>query len=179
MVPKIFFIRHGQATHNVSLKGSLEDARLTVQGELQAVSFRSSFRHHAQIKRVISSPLQRALQTAILALARDDIGPIVALDTLQETGDAPSSTGVSLDKLQTRYGATVDISRVRAGWNEKGTDSVFEPEWNKLRARTREARRVIRELAGDGNVAVVAHGAVLHFLTEDWQGISGGIRRYT
>ncbi len=167
MPPTIHFVRHGVAAHNISLDGSLSDPALTQLGEQQAASLRDTFPHHAQLTRVISSPLQRAMQTAILAFSRDDLGPVVALDTLQETSDFPSSTGPSLEGLRERYGNAVDLTLVREGWR-----SIFEPEWEKLVARTRDARRTIRELAGttgDGHVVVVAHGAVLLFLTEDWE----------
>lgn len=172
MPPTIHFVRHGVAAHNISLDGSLSDPALTQLGEQQAASLRDTFPHHAQLTRVISSPLQRAMQTAILAFSRDDLGPVVALDTLQETSDFPSSTGPSLEGLRERYGNAVDLTLVREGWNDKGKRSIFEPEWEKLVARTRDARRTIRELAGttgDGHVVVVAHGAVLLFLTEDWE----------
>lgn len=159
------------AAHNITLDGTLSDPALTQLGEQQAASLRDTFPHHAQLTRVISSPLQRAMQTSILAFSRDDLGPVVALDTLQETSDFPSSTGPSLEWLQERYGSAVDLTHVRDGWNDKSERSIFEPEWEKLVARTRDARRTIRDLAGtgDGHVVVVAHGAVLLFLTEDWE----------
>ncbi len=180
MAPTIHFVRHAQSAHNVALDGSMWDSSLTPQGEVQCAALRSSFPYHAQVTRVISSPLQRAMTTAILALARDEAGPVVALDTLQETADAPSSIGASVDALRQRYGAAVDLSLVREEWNDKSDKTIFEPEWTKLMGRTRDARRVVREMAGQGDdhVAVVAHGAVLHFLTEDWQGISPDMRKF-
>lgn len=181
MPPTIHFVRHAQAAHNAALDATMRDANLTPQGEVQCQDLRAAFPHHGQVVRVLSSPLQRAMTTALLTFARDEVGPVVALDTLQETSDAPSSTGADVATLRERYSAAaVDLSRVREGWNDKSPKSMFAEEWNKLVDRTREARRVIREIAGEGDdhVAVVAHGAVLHFLTEDWQGMVPERRKF-
>ncbi len=97
-----------------------------------------------------------------------------AVDVVQETSNAPNDIGSDVDTLRDEFGSeAVDLSRVRDGWNDKSA-GVFEPEWSKLLARSRDARKLIRELAGGGDdhVVVVSHGGVLHFLSDDWQGLS-------
>lgn len=175
MAPIIHFVRHAQAAHNAGDDTEAPvDPELTAFGDEQCAKLRASFPHHAKVRHVLASPMKRAIQTAIQALARDEAGPVKAVDILQETSDAPNDTGSDVDTLRDLFGpAAVDLSRVRDGWNEKSA-GVFEPEWNKLLARSREARRLIRGLAGSGDdhVVVVSHGGMLHFLTDEWQGLS-------
>ena len=70
---------------------------------------------------------------------------------------------------------------MREGWNFKGEGSDFEPALDKLAVRAREARKTLREIAtglgDDAHIAVVSHGAFLHFLTEEWHGITNTYRK--
>ncbi|KAJ2983145.1 hypothetical protein NQ176_g915 [Zarea fungicola] len=171
MPPTIHIIRHGQAAHNIAgAKSGLVDPELTPEGREQCAELRAVFPHHAQVKHVVASPMARAVQTALLAVANDDAGPLKLLDTLQEV----FGYGSSVDKLRAAFGDKVDLSMVRSGWTNKDDGSPFDPEWDKVLARSRDARQFIRELASaeDAHVAVVTHGALVHFLTEDWEGLT-------
>lgn len=114
--------------------------------------------------------MTRAVQTALLAAASDETGPVKLLDTLQEV----FGYGSSVDSLQAAFGDKVDLGDVRADWTDKADGTVFDPDWNKLLARVRAAREFVRGLAGagDDHVVVVTHGALVHFLTEDWEGLT-------
>lgn len=175
MPPTIHFVRHAQGAHNGSAANEfLIDPGLTKAGEEQCQELRAKFPHHDELSHVVVSPMRRAIQTGLLSFARPELGPVIASDLVQETSDAPNDIGSDLGKLRDAVGNAVDLSRVGEAWNDKSTGQFFEPTWEKLLYRTKEARKMLRELCGhgDGHVVVIAHGGVLHYLTEDWQGIS-------
>ncbi|TFA99775.1 hypothetical protein CCMA1212_008380 [Trichoderma ghanense] len=189
MPPTIHLVRHAQGYHNLSPENEkLPDPDLTPLGIQQCASLRSSFPHHAHLRALVASGMRRTLYTCLHAFApsSDDdnnqahLLPVIALDTLQEVSDAPSDTGSSIDKLKEEFGEKVDLSRMREGWNFKGEGSYFEPTLEKLATRARDARRALREIAAglgddgddDAHVVAVSHGAFLHFLTEEWHGIT-------
>lgn len=171
MVPTIHVLRHGQAAHNVAdASPCLVDPGLTPEGQQQCTKLRTTFPYHGQVKHVVASPMARAVQTALLAVTSVETGPVKLLDNLQEV----FGYGSSLDKLRAAFGDEVDLSEVRADWTDKDDGSSFDPEWDKLLARVRDARQFVRGLAGgeDDHVVIVTHGALVHFLTEDWEGLT-------
>ncbi|KAL6874924.1 phosphoglycerate mutase-like protein [Trichoderma novae-zelandiae] len=179
MPPTIHLVRHAQGYHNLSAENEkLPDPDLTPLGLEQCASLRAAFPHHARLRALVASGMRRTLYTCLHAFATTDaLLPVVALDTLQEVSDAPSDTGSSVEKLAAEFGDKVDLSRMREGWNFKGEGSYFEPTLEKLATRARDARTTLREIAAglgddDAHVAVVSHGAFLHFLTEEWHGIT-------
>ncbi|PTB68316.1 phosphoglycerate mutase-like protein [Trichoderma citrinoviride] len=189
MPPTIHLVRHAQGYHNLSPENEkLPDPDLTPLGLQQCADLRAAFPHHARLRRLVASGMRRTLYTCLHAFApsTDDdntdnnnqgLLPVIALDTLQEVSDAPSDTGSPLAKLKEEFGDKVDLSRMREGWNDKAEGSYFEPTLEKLATRARDARRALREIAAasgddDAHLAVVSHGAFLHFLTEEWHGIT-------
>ncbi|OAA70271.1 phosphoglycerate mutase family protein [Cordyceps fumosorosea ARSEF 2679] len=184
MPPTIHLVRHAQGYHNLCVENeTMRDPDLTPLGEQQCLDLRASFPYHDKLTRLVASPMRRTLWTCTRAFGPDDGGapyPIVALDTLQELSDLPSDTGSSVAALSAEFDAArvVDLSQVRDGlWTDKLGDTPFEPTKDKIEARAREARRSLRELAGlstEDHVAVVTHGAFLHFLTDEFQDIPNG-----
>lgn len=177
MAPTIHLVRHAQGYHNLSDKNQLlPDPDLTPLGIQQCADLRAQFPHHAQLKGLVASGMRRTLHTCINAFGVDELYPVIALDTLQECSDAPADTGSSTEKLAAEFGDKVDVSRIREGWGFKGEGSYWEPTLEKLPVRARDARLTLREIAAglgdDAHIAVVAHGAFLHFLTEDWHGLT-------
>ncbi|KAK5994977.1 putative phosphatase SPAC5H10.03-like protein [Cladobotryum mycophilum] len=175
MPPTIHLVRHAQGYHNLCAENEkLPDPELTPLGVQQCADLRSSFPHHARLSALVASSMRRTLQTCIQSFGTPGLYPVIALDSLQEVSDAPSDTGSSTEKLREEFGDKVDLSRVREGWNQKGEGSFFEPTLEQLPVRAREARRALRDIAGQGDahIAVVSHGAFLHFLTEEWHGIT-------
>lgn len=175
MPPTVHFVRHAQGAHNTpGNHDALLDPGLTEHGKKQCEDLRASFPYHERVTAVIASPMSRAIQTSIEAFVRPKLGPVVAFDLVQETSDAPNDIGSSVDVLRTRFGKSADLTRVRESWTDKSEGAFFEPEWNKLLDRTREARKTLRDMAkeSDSDIVVVSHGGVLHFLTDDWQGLS-------
>ncbi|MGC1505769.1 MAG: histidine phosphatase family protein [Sulfitobacter sp.] len=112
----IYFIRHGQSEFNAAFKGDVDplifDAPLTPLGFDQAAQTRKTIEELA-VSRVITSPLTRAIQTAITIF--DGIAPIEVrhghherLTYSGDVGRAPQQLGIdfpdlAFDHLPTRW----------------------------------------------------------------------------
>ncbi|CAG9943839.1 unnamed protein product [Clonostachys rosea f. rosea IK726] len=179
MAPTIHLIRHAQGVHNLSFENeSIHDPDLTELGLSQCATVRETFPAHDKLTRLAASPMRRTLHTCIHSVGSERLYPVVALDVLQEVSASGCDIGSPVERLTAEFGSKVDTSRVRDVWTDKGESSPFEPTLAKLTARAREARRALRDLAGDmsgdAHVAAVSHGGFLHFLTDDWHGIPTG-----
>lgn len=147
---------------------------LSPLGLQQCAELRASFPYHAQICRIISSPLRRTLHTSINVFGREDLYPITPLEALQEVSTSPCDTGSSVSLLRQEFGDKVNFESLGKTWEYKGRTGPNQPDLDKLEARARQARRTLRQMAGEDNddhIVVVTHGDYLHFLTEDWQGV--------
>ncbi|KAI0148630.1 histidine phosphatase superfamily [Xylariaceae sp. FL1272] len=177
MAPIIDVIRHAEATHNVSGNKWERDPKLTRDGEAQAEALRDFYPYKRLIHHVVSSPMRRAVKTALIAFENHMSGrPAILLPELQETGVHPSDVGHSQDVLLDMFRPYVDADMLDKKWNDKGQGSKYEPDVPLVEERAREARVFLRELArkapDDAHIVVVSHGGFLHFLTEDFAGLS-------
>lgn len=176
---QLTLIRHAQGFHNLNVSGHLfHDPRLTLEGQQQCRDLALKLDDMYAIDCIVASPLLRTLHTALLvfeALLRLKPGlRIIALAELQETSDLPCDVGSAVGELQTEFeGRPVDFSLVPADWTDK-VNGVFTPQSNRIAARCRKARHYLASLQVE-HVAVVAHGAVLHYLTDDWCGATRGV----
>ena len=69
---KVFFIRHAEGYHNLSLSGEdIKFPKLTEKGIIQAKNCSSSFTNQ-NIDAIIVSPLNRTLHTAELIFGKKD-----------------------------------------------------------------------------------------------------------
>jgi len=129
---------------------------------------------------IVASPLHRTVHTALLVFEellkfKPDLR-IIALAELQETSDLPCDIGSSVVELEREFhGKPVDLSLVPVKWTDKVT-GMFTPRSDRIAARCRKARHFLASLRAE-HVAVVAHGAVLHYLTDDWYGATSGVGR--
>lgn len=177
MAPTIHLVRHAQGVHNLCVENEvIHDPDLTPLGNEQCASLRESFIHHPKLIRLVASPLRRTIYTCLNAFGAETLYPVTALDVLQEVSDAPCDTGSDPAKLKEEFGDKVELRGVGQEWTDKGESSKFEPTVEKLTARAKEARRALRDLAGDGDghIVAVSHGGFMHFLTDDWYGIPSG-----
>ena len=155
----------------------------------------------SRINLVTASPLSRTLHTAAIAfepiLSQTDAPTgksistqvtkckpnILAIPDVQETSDYPCDTGSDpevLRQLCADHSWPVDLSLVKPGWNQKSMTGRWSPQHSKIEARARDARKLlkekVRELRSEGVISpelvLVAHGGLLHYLTEDWQDAS-------
>lgn len=156
-----------QAESNVDITfRDVLDPGLTSKGVQQACALKLAFPAHEQVEAVFSSPLQRALQTALLAFrgtAAIDKA-VIALPLAQETSHALCDTGRDLAELKELFsGSSIDYQYVGPDWNSKlgkwsQNDTAVEDRAMDLRDYL--ASRPERE------IVLVTHGFFLHFLTE-------------
>ncbi|OAP58388.1 hypothetical protein AYL99_07478 [Fonsecaea erecta] len=188
--PKIHLVRHAQGFHNLGSEfHSLHDPRLTPLGESQCATLQE--RHwpaerQQSLSLITASPLKRTLHTALLTFSpalksNAKCKPaILAIPDAQETSDFPCDTGSDLDVLRSfcaEQDWPVDLSLVTESWNVKTLNNRYSPASQAIKARARDCRRLLRQKArelvesGDDNVeiALVTHGAYLHYLTNDWE----------
>ena len=176
MPTRIHLIRHAQGLHNVSAANcTLTDPALTAYGRRQCAKVAASLPPDSTIALLCASPLRRTLDTALLAFPNyvPSGGSIVAIPDAQEVGVWPCDHGRPLAVLEEEYtGRGVDLGLVHAGWERK--EGRYGRETDRLEARAADLRRWLkaksREMEGQGDVVLVTHGGLLHFLTQDWAG---------
>lgn len=187
--PKIHLVRHAQGFHNLGFEfHSLPDPRLTPLGESQCATLQETHFPPARqqsISLITASPLSRTLHTAFLtfspALSNGKCQPtILAIPDAQETSDYPCDTGSDVDVLHgicAEHGWPADLSLLTEDWNVKTLSNRYSPASDAIKARARDARRLLRQkvielsAAGDDAVEIVlvAHGGYMHYLTDDWE----------
>ncbi|KAL8418206.1 hypothetical protein RB594_001713 [Gaeumannomyces avenae] len=184
MPATIHLVRHAQGYHNLPReKGGpdphmLSDPELTELGKQQCADLCASFPHHDKITHLVASPIRRTVYTALLSFrpAVDAGKAVKALPEVQEVSSLPCDTGSAPDVLAREFDSKLDLALVKDGWNDKSPSSPFAPQLSKLQARSRAARVWLRDLAarsgGDPHIVVVTHGGILHFLNQDWDGMT-------
>lgn len=177
MAPTIHLVRHAQGFHNLSVENeTLRDPNLTPLGEEQCAALRAEFPHHDKITKLVASPMRRTVYTCLHAFGTDALLPITALPVLQEVSQSPCDTGSPVANVSAEFEGKADYSAVEDAWIDKGPGSEYEPTLKKLLARGIKARKMLREIAGQGDdhIVVTSHGGILHFLTDDWHGVPEG-----
>lgn len=172
-----------QADHNATENYHLRDPYLTKLGEEQCLAIPARFPAQPPVELLATSPLRRTVQTTLLGFAAQAAAgvPVVALAELQETSGMPCDTGSDAAELAadprlaataTAAGASVvlDFSALPADWTSKA--GRWAPAPGPLKARAQWVRRWLKDRP-EAHVAVVLHGAFLHYLTEDWTGSKG------
>ncbi|KAM5436470.1 hypothetical protein MferCBS31731_005748 [Microsporum ferrugineum] len=174
MPPVLHCVRHAQGFHNLSVANHvMQDPLLTPFGEEQCRTLRANFPYHADIDLIVASPLRRTIYTALLSFANiiQERGlKIIALPEIQETSDVPCDTGSDLADLKREVeekGLPVDLSLVPEDWNDK-TKEKWSANAQSVTVRAREARRWLKARP-EKHIAMVSHGGVLHYFSEDWQ----------
>ncbi|KAG4259349.1 hypothetical protein FPRO03_13025 [Fusarium proliferatum] len=168
MPPIIHCVRYGQGVHNLSYANhDLPDPELTPLGEEQAQALTTRFPELANIELIVSSPLQRTIQTALLAFPlKLQAGlQVLAWPEVQEASDLICDTGSHLPDIKARFcGLPIDFSLVEPDWHLKGKSA---PTAARLLERAQLARQWLSERP-EAEIVVISHGCFLHFLTDDW-----------
>jgi broad specificity phosphatase PhoE len=174
----VYFLRHGQALHNVSNDFTLHDPVLTPRGEAQASMVNSfDFAHTYGVRltmdAIVCSPLKRTIQTALRAFASNKT-PIVLHQDIQETGDKVlCDIGSDKEPLQEWLDTVEGSSRISLSpldYNWHGVDTSYEQhEWRKegLYEKTRVPERVSQFIGWlrrrpEHTLGVVAHDGVFN-----------------
>lgn len=175
MPPTIDIVRHAQSRHNVEPNGdALRDPSLTVTGEDQAKALGSTFPYMRQVRRVISSPMRRAVQTALRAfgpIIQERSFKIVLVPELQEASARPSDTGSPPIELREEFGVVVNTEFLADDWWFKDASASYGArDQARVAERARKARLYIRSVAktlnDDDHVVVVAHSGFIKHLIE-------------
>jgi broad specificity phosphatase PhoE len=148
----------------------MHDPSLTPLGEEQCRELAENFPYHASVELLVSSPLRRAVQTALLSFEPEvERGMrIITIPEAQETGSRPADTGTNKDVLEKEFeGQPIDFGLLVEGWNSN--TGKWSPVPDAIRERAKEVRKWIKSRP-EKEVVLVTHGAFLHFLTEDWTG---------
>ena len=126
MPPIIHCVRHGQGVHNLSYANhDLPDPELTPLGEEQARALTTRFPGLANVELIVSSPLRRTIQTALLAFpVKLEAGmQVLALPEVQEASELICDTGSPLPDIKAKFdGLPVDFSLVQPDWCIKVCD---------------------------------------------------------
>lgn len=186
MSGRIYLLRHGEATHNVTQNFDLPDPPLTSPlGESQAEGFAETFACD-RIAVVITSPLRRTIQTTLRAFPHafnwpnsdsgegdiaQDVELILSPD-VQESSNLPCDTGSDIATLSAEF-PYLDFSKLPKRWNVK--EGKYAAEKSVVQARAAEVRKVLYEKLSEvdslgskrKDIVVVTHGGFMKHLTGD------------
>lgn len=156
---KIYLIRHGQTDWNIAGKiQGATDIALNETGREQAACLAKGMEHRS-VTQIFSSPLKRAVETA-KAIGNSQGVEVIQLEQLKEVTFGEWE-GMTWPAIGERYPEAYNR------WCINPVD-VAPPggeQQEDIRRRCREGIRLILEQAM-GDLAIVAHGAVLAYLME-------------
>jgi broad specificity phosphatase PhoE len=185
MRSRIFVVRHAESKHNVDKNLDQLDPGLTDLGVQQAEQLGQTFPNPESISCVLTSPLQRAVQTTLSAFssilnkryfdAQSGRGVDGGAESLidadaQERSDLLCDTGSDRDTLEKTF-PHLDFSDLPENWPLK--EGPYAPDDDALRARASKLRQRLRKLVESvedtrkKDIVVVTHGVFMKFLTQD------------
>ncbi len=168
----ILCLRHGQSTANVAwdetgLDPGLPDARLTPEGERQVREARELLRDRP-IELVVTTPLTRALQTALGVFGDHPSRPRVVVEALhRERLESGGDVGRAPAHLVADY-PTLELGHLPEVWwhvgGEPGPLGFAVEPLDTVLERVRLFRLFLSERP-ERHVAVVGHGTFFFHLT--------------
>ncbi|KAI1348983.1 histidine phosphatase superfamily [Xylaria sp. FL0043] len=173
MPPTIDIVRHAESRHNVEPNGgAIRDPHLTTNGIAQAEALGSTYPYMAQAKCIISSPMRRTIQTALLGFSlviQQRNMPVTLIPELQESSARPSDMGSPAPELRAEFGYVIDLEFLFDGWWYKNTTASYgRRDRAKIAEKARIARlyisSVARTLGDDDHIVVVAHRGSIKYL---------------
>eukprot|EP00421_Protoceratium_reticulatum_P009840 CAMPEP_0168358606 /NCGR_PEP_ID=MMETSP0228-20121227/1206_1 /TAXON_ID=133427 /ORGANISM="Protoceratium reticulatum, Strain CCCM 535 (=CCMP 1889)" /LENGTH=235 /DNA_ID=CAMNT_0008371195 /DNA_START=55 /DNA_END=759 /DNA_ORIENTATION=- len=165
----VFFVRHGEAQHNVGMDFSIPDPVLTPRGEEQSFSLKANAflaaalsddaRWRAQL--LVVSPLRRTVQTA--ALGFGGLAPWLLEPDIQEANAFPCDTaspelGAALLRELRMPELLAQYEALPEGWCRK--EGAYAPGKELLLARFRRFTDRLRHRP-EASFVVVTHDHVL------------------
>ncbi|KAJ5522796.1 phosphoglycerate mutase family protein-like protein [Penicillium frequentans] len=182
MPPTLYVIRHAQGEHNVNDSHHLRDALLTETGKAQCTELQEKFPFLQDVEVILSSPLRRAVQTAAYTFAPElekRQVPVVLVPKAQEISSLACDIGLDAEitiseapKLIANAAPSWNVSELNTGlvdesWNSK--KGIYASTMTAVQQRAAEMRNWIYQRP-EKHIALVTHGAFLHYFTEDWTG---------
>ena len=168
----VWFVRHGQAQHNVRNRYNIHDPELTPLGRAQAANVSAP-----QVDMIVVSPLKRTIQTALLAFAAPLAAGHIRLvphPDLQETEDKPCDTGSDVAVLREMF-PSVDFTGLPMDWNRK--QGLYAAGAVAVRTRCARLRRWLG-MQDAARIAVVGHGALFRVLLRAGRFANCEVRHY-
>lgn len=146
------------------------DAAITPEGEAQAQAAQSWLQEKA-VELVVASPLQRTIQTALLAVPEPPGGVIVAHEGVREVmfgpactnGTGNASTRHSVTHKQEQFGRMVDFSAVDHDQDELWQGASAQESTEEVHARALGFLDWLDD-RDEKVVAVFCHGYFMHSL---------------
>lgn len=185
MASQIHLIRHAESVHNVSKDFSQLDPSLTSLGFEQAAKLDQSFPYAGRVGIIITSPLRRAIQTALTAFPSildkryfdpssgygvENGASLVIDPLLQERSALACDTGSDRAVLGKAF-PRLNFEGLGKGWPSK--DGIFAADDEVVHERAKRVRRGLVELSEQLNngekrdIVIVTHGVFMKFLTEE------------
>ncbi len=173
MSKKIYLVRHGQSEANAA--GRVQgwfDSPLNGRGRQQAHSLAHRLSKELPLHFIVSSPLQRAAETARIIAARLNC-PLNFDDDLREYNMGPI-TGLTEAEIREKF-----PDRVRAYERNKPLPHLpgAEQESAFLERVGRSMDRILQQTPDRQSTLVVAHGGSLNACLKNWLGITPYSRR--
>ena len=185
MESQIHIVRHAESVHNVTKDFSPLDPSLTSLGFEQAAKLNQSFPNADRIGIIITSPLRRAIQTALTAFpsildkqyfesnsgSGVENGASLVIDPLlQERSALGCDTGSDRAVLERDF-PRLDFSSLGGDWPSK--EGIFAADDKLVHERAKSVRSGLVELSEQLNsgekrdIVIVTHGVFMKFLTEE------------
>jgi probable phosphoglycerate mutase len=173
MSTRVLLVRHGQSEWNALGRWQGQaDPPLSDIGRAQARSAARSLGAASSagngrrgLDAIVSSDLQRALETAAIISAELGIGPVTVEPALRER-DAGEWSGLSRPAIEERYpGWLSPLGDKHSAFSPASDGARRPPGWEpdeSVLARALTALHNIRASAGDGEVLGVTHGGLIY-----------------
>jgi broad specificity phosphatase PhoE len=168
---KILCIRHGQSAYNAAFEATgidpiIPDARLTPLGEQQVAVARETLRD-TNVDLVITSPLTRALQTAVGIFGSHKSNPRFLVEALhRERVESSCDVGRSPALLFAEYPGLDFAHLAEVWWHALG-----EPDWRGVHVEPLDSMmdriskfREFLSARPERSIAVIGHGTFFHQL---------------
>ncbi|OQE15499.1 hypothetical protein PENSTE_c028G03196 [Penicillium steckii] len=181
MVYRLHLVRHGQATHNPNHDITIPDPPLTETGIQQSIKLNEDFPYHQNVGLVITSPLRRTLQTAIIGFSTCLDGGTARLSLepeIQAHSSRPCDTGSTVECLQIEF-PDLRWSELDQGLGDiyPAKKGIYATDVESLEKRGGRAQglllREFKRLEGTGreDIVVVSHGGFLGYISGHREGI--------
>jgi probable phosphoglycerate mutase len=154
---RILLMRHGSVDiMGRVVYGRMPGVQLNDEGKRQAEAAARAIQERYRLSQVVSSPMERALETARIVAGPQNLG-VIAEEAFNEL-DVGEWMGKAMDELRNaeewkRY------NRVRSLYAPPGGETLLNVQRRSWRALDRICR-----VLGEGAVAVVTHGDVIRSL---------------
>ena len=169
MVYRLHLVRHGQATHSPNHDITIPDPPLTEMSTQQSIKLNEDFPYHRNVGLMITSPLRRTLQTAIIGFSTCLNGGTARLSLepeIQAHSSRPCDTCSTVECLQIEF-PDLPWSELDLGGIYPAKEGIYATDVESLEKRGRRAQglllREFKRLEGTGreDIVVASHGGFL------------------